>query len=648
MKEKRNNILPWIVCGAVVLIWLVFYLLRVEKLLDADMASEMVLSDLLAKEHRIISPNWKYSTEIRVLNNQIFFSLFMLLTGSYRISRLISGVVLLAVYALSYYYFCKQAGLRKMYPYTLALLFLPVSADYAYIILYGLYYIPHVAISFTSIAMMLHIRHTAEKKKKLLLMAGLFVLAMAAGMGGPRQLVICYIPMLLLFILEGIREKKAELPGALIAFAGGAVGYAINATVLYSSYHFNSWGNLNFTGFSMEKASGLLMGVFHEYGYVEGSAFSVAMLTNVCAFLILGCLIHYYVCVFAKGGHRTAEERITAKLVLVMAAVYFLLYLFTDMFYEDRYALLFTVFAAPIIGFSLKSVMAEKIDKDAAQKEKKGAVLWRYMVPLLGITAILVGSLCNYYKLAITDIASPLREISDQLVAQGYNSGYASYWNGNIMTELSEGRFEMYNWDDYVTEKIDVEELYLWLQPMSHEEKKPEGKVFILLSTQEESECPLVRYLTEADEAARNDDYVAYGFTDYENMLSALSDFEYDLKDGAWLAGNGVAEHGTWVMSLGSITNGPNITLYAGDYEMLIEGSGLDRITYDVTAEFGEVLLKDTMVENDAEHMKLSISVPENTYHVELHLKNITPEDIVIKKISIQRTGGVDHALTEN
>ena len=81
---------------------------------------------------------------------------------------------------------------------------------------------------------------------------------------------------------------------------------------------------------------------------------------------------------------------------------------------------------------------------------------------------------------------------------------------------------------------------------------------------------------------------------------------------------------------------------------MLIEGSGLDRITYDVTAEFGEVLLKDTMVENDAEHMKLSISVPENTYHVELHLKNITPEDIVIKKISIQRTGGVDHALTEN
>ena len=210
------------------------------------------------------------------------------------------------------------------------------------------------------------------------------------------------------------------------------------------------------------------------------------------------------------------------------------------------------------------------------------------------------------------------------------------------MTELSDGRFEMFNWDDYVTEKIDVEELYLLNQPISHEEKKPEGKVFILLSTQEEGECPLVRYLTEENEAARNEEYVAYGFNDYEDMLSSLSDFEYDLSEGNWLAGNGKTEQGNWVLPIGSVSNGPNITFYTGDYEILIEGSGIDRLTYDVTSEFGETVLKDTMVENDPEHMKLAVSVPENTYHVELRLKNITPEDIVITKIMIRRVGGTD------
>ena len=147
VKEKSINfkdLLPWLFFIALAGGWVLFYLLRVERLLDADMSSEMVLSEILAKEHGIITPNWKYSTEIRVLNNQIFFSLFLIITKSYRISRLLSGVVLLAVYGASFYYLCVQAGVKKYFPVAGALLFLPFSADYAYIILYGLYYIPHV------------------------------------------------------------------------------------------------------------------------------------------------------------------------------------------------------------------------------------------------------------------------------------------------------------------------------------------------------------------------------------------------------------------------------------------------------------------------------------------------------------------------
>ncbi len=632
---KSNRFLPWILAGAVVAAWIVFYVLHIEKLLDAEMSGEMVLSGILAKEHGILTPNWYYPSDLRVLNEPLFFSLFLTLTGSFHSARLISGVVLLLLCALSYYYFCVQAGIRKMYPLTLALLFLPVSGSYAYHILYGLDYLPYVTIAFTGIAMMLHIRRTEDRKKKILLTAGLFVLSFVAGLGGARQLTVCHISMLLLFLSESIRQKKTELPGALCAFVGGPAGYAVNAGVLRTMYHFRAQDAWNFTGYSPEKAGQLLMGILHVCGYTEGPADLKTILTNICTLLLIGCLVHYYVSVFAKAKERNAEERILAKLVLVMTAVYFALYLLTDLAFAESYALLLTVFAAPLIGCSLRQIFAEK----DTEEKSAGLSLWNGMAAVLGCVAVIGGGAYTYADLAATDKTSSLKEIVSLLTAQGYGSGYASYWNGNIVTELSEGSIEMFHWDDYVTEKIDVEELELWNQPVSHEEIKPAGKIFILLTTEEEAECPLVRYLTEEDEVGRNDAYVVYGFADYETMLASLSGFEYDLNDASWLAGYGRSEEGTWVLPIGAVAVGPNITLYTGDYEVLIEGSGIDRITYEVTAQFGESTLKERLVENDAHHMQIGLSVPENTYHVELRLRNITLEDIVITKIEIRRKG---------
>ena len=88
-KISLSTLLPWLFFAAVAGAWVLFYLLRVEKLIDADMSSEMVLSDILAKQGGIITPDWKYSTEIRVLNNQIIFSIFLAITKSYKLSRLL-------------------------------------------------------------------------------------------------------------------------------------------------------------------------------------------------------------------------------------------------------------------------------------------------------------------------------------------------------------------------------------------------------------------------------------------------------------------------------------------------------------------------------------------------------------------------------
>ncbi|MCR5249867.1 MAG: hypothetical protein K6E50_04610 [Lachnospiraceae bacterium] len=630
IREKLISALPWLVFIALAGGWILFYLLRVERLLDADMSSEMVLSSILAKQHRIITPDWKYSTEIRVLNNQIFFSLFLALTKSWRISRLLSGVVLLALYAASYYYLCARAGLKKAFPYTAVLLFLPFSADYAYIVLYGLYYIPHIAISFATAALILHFEQASSARTKMITGALLLLLSVAAGLGGPRQIVICYLPALLLAILRSCEERRFSHPGAWIAFFGGGIGFALNHFVLSANYRFNSWNDLHFTGFSFSRLETLLMGILHEYGFTEGPVFSSALVKNAAALLIVGGILLYSVCHVSQARKRDARERFVAGLAGMVAAVYFLLYLFTDMFYEDRYALPVIVFAAPLAAFALERVFGEA-------KEKR-ELFWQALPLAAVLAAVLAAGAGHYLSLWRSDVSGTIREASEALAAQGYEAGYASYWNGNIVTELSEGRIEMYNWDDHVDGKVDVDELYIWLQPVSHIEGRPQGKVFILLGTQEETECPLVRYLTEEDVAFRNADYVAYGFEDREAMLGALSDYRYDLSETDWLEG-GEGDGASWTLHGGAVTSGPNMTFYAGTYELCVSGSGVDGLKLEVKTDFGEGALPAEFLSAADGEARWRISAPENAYHVEFCLENPSDADIRIDNIETRRNG---------
>ena len=60
-------------------------------LLDSDMASEMVLADLLNREGGVLSQNWYYSTELRVFCQQLLFKLGLLVfPGSWHAARMLA------------------------------------------------------------------------------------------------------------------------------------------------------------------------------------------------------------------------------------------------------------------------------------------------------------------------------------------------------------------------------------------------------------------------------------------------------------------------------------------------------------------------------------------------------------------------------
>lgn len=80
--------------------------------LDADMASEQLLANLLAQEGSVMSTNWYYSTELRVLNTQLVMAPLFRLFTSWHTVRVVGSVVLILLYLAAWFWFGRSAKLK--------------------------------------------------------------------------------------------------------------------------------------------------------------------------------------------------------------------------------------------------------------------------------------------------------------------------------------------------------------------------------------------------------------------------------------------------------------------------------------------------------------------------------------------------------
>lgn len=94
--------------------------------LDSDMASEMVLATQLNKEGVLLSKNWFYSTELRILGNAILFKpLFRLFPNNFRLVRTFAQAILLFLTSLSYYYLSSVLKNKRLNVYFATIMICP-------------------------------------------------------------------------------------------------------------------------------------------------------------------------------------------------------------------------------------------------------------------------------------------------------------------------------------------------------------------------------------------------------------------------------------------------------------------------------------------------------------------------------------------
>lgn len=257
---------------------------RMYYLLDSDMSSELVLSHLLRQEHKLVTQDWFYSTELRVFNIHWAFTPLFFLFDNWLKVRQIGTFIVLALMVASCAYFCWQAGIRQLFPLVAALMMTPVSDAYFRILLLTISYPPYITATFFTMGLLFQYMKTPRRRTQMVQLVVLTAFAVLLGTNGLRQLLILYLPLflsaLLLAVLRSPAQASDTLPeldtqtgrmllGSTLALVGAGIGWQINAKVLRHIYHYTSQEGVQFKPFVGARLERLFTGWLESFGYQD-------------------------------------------------------------------------------------------------------------------------------------------------------------------------------------------------------------------------------------------------------------------------------------------------------------------------------------------------------------------------------------------
>lgn len=608
---------------------------RAHYTLNTDDASEFALGKFLADEGSLVSKNWYYSTELSVINTNLIYPFVFRLSDSWHRVRLISTAIIYLIMLAVYYGMSRAYHFKKFFALTAALFFIPFSPTCYHFVLKGLFYYPYFTILFLVLLLSeLYIRRSGGLAVLILAFSSLF--SLFVGFGGARMLFHLYIPLLLASGMLMLKKERDSVQTrwfvfSLVVFVFNCIGFLVNFTLLSNIYHFDAWEKVSFIGFDISRISGAINGIMQTFGYTAGNFFSSTFLRNlVCGAWIL--LTGYALFYALRNKEKVTGEYFRFSLFSLLAFIIFIVYYgLTDSHFNTRYCLPLIVLAFPAAA-----LFAEQAD---LRKNAAGILL-------TNILLLTTASGLLYYKTEWTnDENEDLRKACNTLVSEGYYNGYASFWWTNVLTELSNGQIEVWNvvndFNDLGFYRVkDIDEMYRFLQPVSHSVTHPSGKVFIFFTAGEFENNNWVDQLRDADILHKSDEFVAVGFNSYEEMIDCLyPGYDFVFENNQWLE-NGVDLNGQRLLAPGGMSYGPYATFWPGRYDVTIRGSRLNAAEVSCQSDQREMILNIENLSHTDEEISFSFQLSEKTYKVETLVRNVSVEPdyvMTIDEISIKK-----------
>lgn len=656
--------------------FLLFFLYtHMSKLLNSDDSSELILSKLLLDNKLPLSKDWFYSTELRVINTQLIYSFFFRIFQDWHLVRWFSVFAMIVIMLIANYYMLCQLGLKRCFLCGATILVLPFSDTYFNIVLRGAYYLPHITISFISIGLLEYTTRVNEIRK-IPMLSMLALLAFLSGLGGPRQVIIMYFPAflsglffifhgaytvinshqadnqelvkkkvddhnkILIFGGEAISDYIKEIPGwnwayfraSLLAFVCSIFGYIMNTKVLATLYTFKKF-NISFSFFSFKRLESVIYGFVKVFGFTNGEVISFSLINNsvsIIWFLLTVLALKYAICHY--GSVDKSYFRI-AIFTTVSYIFFTLLYLFSNLDYDERYNLPISVFSIPCILFWFRAI------------DRKNSLVYSFILLML----IGIRSIGYYNEINNTDMISERRKIVECLNENGYKNGYATFWSANILTELSNGNIEVWDWGDLSNDFDCIDRTYEWLQLKSHVYEHPTGKVFWVLNEEQKNAFHFTKGIPQGhiiyetpeninwdilDDSKKKTRYYVYGFSSYEEMYNLVGIY------------NSTNER---IIGMGAETRSDVRTLYPDSYHVIIRGQNLSlcqfRLVYNPIVEYKgqkKVWMRPHELEADTalafdDYMICSFHVDEKIANFQVCITNNGENNANIQNIKVMK-----------
>ncbi|MBP5261565.1 MAG: hypothetical protein J6Z43_05495 [Clostridiales bacterium] len=512
MRDKKKIVryvirgISWAVLLAAYIYVIWFVHTNAWKQIDADCSSEMYLAKILSEGNGIITTDWDYSTEIRVLGTQIITSFLFRFMDNWQLVRTVSSAIHIIIALASFFYLLKVMKVSKHFPLTALMILLPTSWIFLRIYTLNQGYYPHLIIMMTATALLFD--KWNGKAKEIIRFCLIGILALLAGLGGPRLIVLYYFPMSLAmaFLFKSKREEiSLTAYCAWGAFACNAVGTLINMKVLPEYFRVQDFTQLSFRFFDMEVLGDNINYLIRTLGYVEGELNWRIGLYN------LSFAVIFLMSVFAAYlGFKSSDilSKIMSSYIVTAIAFYFLIQIFMLRDTVDRYIIPISVMLLPMCVCNIVRCLPVN-DKVTTR---------RVVIEMLTVLVAVV-SFIRIYEFRDVDYAIKWREAAQYLVDNGIRNGYATFWNANNIVEYSNGYCDMYHWGS--SDLIDVYDpasLRHWLQPASHFEKFPNGRVAVVITEGEYENCSIKYALDQVGPAFKYDDLCVYVFDDTETI----------------------------------------------------------------------------------------------------------------------------------
>lgn len=465
IKNKTGHIVPliWLAIGYVWDIW--YHLVRGRAMLDSDMSHELLLADLLNKEHSIIgmSKNWLYDSELRFLGMQWMYRLGLLVfPHNWHLARTASMALALALLALAVWLSFQAVGKGSWGLWAAALTVFPGGGWYFWQTIYGGFFITYILISLFSFYLIMRYINESNRKKRILFVSLIIIIALGSGINGVKQLMVFYAPLCLTAIVAlviRIRKNGTDmwrngkiftdrsfvfLMLSVVSTVSSVVGYMINSIYLVNIYHFECF---NATPIEYQDFLMCLRWYIWSFGFAEGkilmSPAGIASMTGV----VFGILV---VVSGIRIVMRVSElpDGLMELSMLSVVSIGFCCFLFA---YVSSHGAI--QYYQPVVPLGLFLLVIEVFSDPLIIPEGATvAVSAKYRFIILNVLAVALvfismGTIHNennepFHKYR----ARPtLGNVVGIILEHGYTQGISTFWTADVAAELSDGRLEMWS-----------------------------------------------------------------------------------------------------------------------------------------------------------------------------------------------------------